>query len=318
MCDVSIIIPVYNSEFYIKRCLDSVANIKNAEIIVINDGSTDNTLEILKGYKNIKIINNENYGVSHSRNCGIKEATGKYIMFVDSDDYLNTDMNIYDLKTMNFDIIYFNKNLTNIKSKESLYEYVCGLKHPIIAGPYCKLFKREFIQENQIFFDENIVNGEDMLFNINCLNKVKKFKIIDKNIYMYRQVIGTATKKFDKKIIESDLNFHMVLKKLLNESELRDDEKNKIITYSILNGIITLTDRMSYINDYKEFKVNILCIENEPYCLLHKINLLNSSINGKLKIILFLLKLKFYRFVYLLFRKKHSKYVNDEEKFIEI
>ena len=96
MCDVSIIIPVYNSEFYIKRCLDSVANIKNAEIIVINDGSTDNTLEILKGYKNIKIINNENYGVSHSRNCGIKEATGKYIMFVDSDDYLNTDMNIYD------------------------------------------------------------------------------------------------------------------------------------------------------------------------------------------------------------------------------
>lgn len=318
MKKLSIIIPTYNAENYIKKCLDSVINKNSVEIVIINDGSTDNTLEILKEYKNIKIINNTHYGVSHSRNCGIKEASGKYIMFVDSDDYLNFNIDNYDFKNLNYDIIYFNKDFTNIKSKEELYKYICGLKNPVIAGPYCKLIKTDFIKRNKIFFNENIINGEDMLFNINCINKAKNFKIINENIYMYRQAIGTATKKFDSKIIKSDYIFQMLLKEYLEESNLANDEKNKIIIYSILNGIITLVDRMSYINEYRDFKSNMMFIKNEPYHLLDKINLLSVPVNSKIKIILFMLKFRFYKLVYLLFRKKHKKYSKVKEVFIEI
>ena len=95
MKEISIIIPIYNGEKFIKKCLDSIlANYnKNYEVIIINDGSTDGTREILNNYKeeNIKIINNNNNGVSFSRNLGIKLATGKYIMFVDIDDYLSSN-----------------------------------------------------------------------------------------------------------------------------------------------------------------------------------------------------------------------------------
>lgn len=315
---LSIIIPAYNAENYIEKCLNSIEDKDSIEIIVINDGSTDKTMEILNKYKNIKIINNTNHGVSYSRNSGLKVASGKYIMFVDSDDYLNFYVDKYDLDNLEYDIIYFNKFLTNINLKESLYEYICGLKKPIIAGPCCKLIKLSFVKKNKIFFNENIINGEDMLFNIECINKAKNFKIINENIYMYRQVVGTATKKFDDRIIKSDYNFQILLKKHLDESNLSDVEKNKIITYSILNGIITLFDRISYVNDYSEFRNKILFIKSEPYCLLNKTNLMKEPINNKSKIILILIKFKLYKLIYLLFRNKHKKYINNKEIFIEI
>ena len=290
MKELSIIIPAYNVEKYIRKCLDSVINIPNTEIIVINDGSTDNTLDIIKEYNDIKIINNANHGVSYSRNYGIKESSGKYIMFVDSDDYIDFDINKYNLNDFNYDIVYFNRDLINITNKEDLYDYICGLKTPVIAGPYCKLIKADFVKENKIFFNENIINGEDMLFNIKCINKAKTFKIVNNSIYRYRQVIGSVTKTFNKKIIRSDLNFHGLLKEYLDESNLSNDNKNKIILYSILNGIMTLIDRMSYIDNYKDFKKNLEFLDKEPYSELKKINVLKAPVKKKKKIILFLVK----------------------------
>ena len=102
---VSIIIPCYNSKKYIERCLNSILKdkLKEKEIILINDGSTDNTLEIIEEYskknKDIKIINQKNKGQSISRNNGLKEAKGKYIAFVDSDDWVEKD---YFYKLYNF------------------------------------------------------------------------------------------------------------------------------------------------------------------------------------------------------------------------
>ena len=89
--DVSIIIPIYNASKYLKRCLDSVINQTKTEleIILINDGSTDNSEEIIKGYKDkrIRYFKNKNQGIGKTRNFGITKATGKYIMFLDSDDF---------------------------------------------------------------------------------------------------------------------------------------------------------------------------------------------------------------------------------------
>ena len=96
--EVSIIVPVYNVEEYLERCLESIINqtFKNIEVIALNNGSTDNSLNILLKYaekdKRIKVIDNYNLGVSEARNNGIREANGKYIVFVDSDDWLDKDM----------------------------------------------------------------------------------------------------------------------------------------------------------------------------------------------------------------------------------
>ena len=93
--DISIIVPIYNSEKYLKKCIDSIINQtkKELEIILINDGSTDNSEKIIKEYKDkrIKYIKNTNQGIGTTRNQGIKEATGKYLMFIDSDDYIENN-----------------------------------------------------------------------------------------------------------------------------------------------------------------------------------------------------------------------------------
>ena len=96
--EVSIVVPIYNVEKYLRRCLDSLVNqtFRDIEVIALNNGSTDNSLSILNGYANrdkrIKVIDNNNLGVSEARNIGIREAKGKYIVFVDSDDWINVDM----------------------------------------------------------------------------------------------------------------------------------------------------------------------------------------------------------------------------------
>ena len=96
MKKLSIIIPCYNTEKYINKCLDSVLNstLKDIEVIIINDGSKDSTLDIIKSYKDkrIIIIDKENDGVAMARNDGIKKATGEYITFIDSDDYIEPTM----------------------------------------------------------------------------------------------------------------------------------------------------------------------------------------------------------------------------------
>ena len=95
MTDISVIIPVYNGEKYIRKCLDSVINQtkKEIEIVVVNDGSTDNTESIIKEYKDkrIKYFKNTNHGIGYSRNFGVSKSSGKYIMFLDSDDYIDKD-----------------------------------------------------------------------------------------------------------------------------------------------------------------------------------------------------------------------------------
>ena len=128
MKDISIIIPIYNAEKYINKCLDSILKQtkKELEIILINDGSTDNTEKIIKTYqdKRIKYFKNDNHGIGYSRNFGINQSTSKYIMFLDSDDYLETtacEELFNKAEKDNLDIVIsdfykvFNNNIEEIK-----------------------------------------------------------------------------------------------------------------------------------------------------------------------------------------------------------
>lgn len=201
---ISVIIPVYNVEKYIGQCLDSIVNqtYKNLEIIIVNDGSNDNSLEIINRYsqndRRIKIINLENKGVSFARNIGIKNSEGNYISFVDSDDYLN--LNTYEKLAENLDgedLIIFNygrfENSTGeiIKEKyvsddemQELPEEKRYLYSKINHSCWNKLYKTEYLKRNKFKFFEILY--EDVFFNLEVIYSTNNIKILNESFYNYR------------------------------------------------------------------------------------------------------------------------------------
>ena len=210
---VSIIVPVYNVELYLEECLCSIINqtFYDIEIILINDGSTDRSLEIMEFFalkdKRIQLISQQNRGVSEARNTGIRAASGEYILFVDSDDIIltNTIEILYnkiihtgsDLLLGN--VLYYypdgsktlvskrNKvlsNLTCIPSETFFTKYMTG--NDFILLVYLFFCKRKLIIENKLFFKKGIIH-EDGLWCIQVLLNANHISVIDYNYYIYRQ-----------------------------------------------------------------------------------------------------------------------------------
>lgn len=229
---LSIIVPIYNVEKYIGECIESIINQKdiNFELILINDGSTDNSLEICKKYKkkyqNIVLINQENKGVSYTRNHGIDIAKGKYIMFVDSDDLLYNKCNLAKIKknieNLNLDIIMYNMiymyEYDNRKKFDFLPNYPkintdniidALLNSNKLSISSCdKLVKRDFIISNNIYFDKKKKNLEDADWSLNLYLHTSKIKYINEYVYIYRkQREGSATTKHNANIVEQQVSF---------------------------------------------------------------------------------------------------------------
>lgn len=177
-------IPMYNSEKYIGSLLDCFQKSKmfNYEILIINDGSTDNSVSKCLEKKNlpIRIINQKNSGVSASRNKIIKEAKGDYIAFIDSDDlifFAEYECALMKLIKEDSDFLIPSKNmkLTELIEKE------------VINSPI-KIYKAQLLKENEILFDKEISIGEDLLFNLNCYNNSISISFYDNEIYNYRKI----------------------------------------------------------------------------------------------------------------------------------
>ncbi len=306
---LSIIIPLYNCEKFVKECLDSIfneaTNKDNFEVILINDGSTDRTKDIISNYSikssNIKIINQENHGVSYSRNCGIKKATGKYLMFVDGDDVLEKfwykNIKKY-LENSKYDIIYFSKNGEYIK-KEKMLSYIIGYndKNICLAGPYSKIFKREMILKNDIKFYEELINGEDMLFNIRAFLASKSIKIDSGSFYKYRIYSGSATKKFDSNIFYSDIKFYEYLNVILTTQMVEEKTIKNIRDYCLANAVMNISGRVCYISSYKLAKKYFNKLNNNPYLEIKK-NGYKLVNNKKIRLILLLYKKNMFFFIY--------------------
>ena len=197
---ISIIIPVYNVEDYIDKCLNSVINqtLKDIEIIVIDDETPDNSMDIVKRYakedSRIKILKEKNKGQAGARNYGIKESKGEYLMFVDSDDYIADDMceKLYDKAiSENADIVYSNflevddeGNPTleseNIIRNDAKKNYVVTQ-----FGPCCKIIKTSVIKDNNLYFPENIRAYEDIAVVSSWMLHANNVTFIDKSFYYY-------------------------------------------------------------------------------------------------------------------------------------
>jgi glycosyltransferase involved in cell wall biosynthesis len=187
---ISIIIPVYNAQGSISKCLDSVLNndyIVDFEIIAVNDGSVDDSWQILQNYQKkypekIKIFNQENQGVAKTRNAGIGYSKFEYIMFVDCDDWIDFDYLqkfVDEIEIRKLDIVIggykrvTNDNiLFNVELKNTPWS-----KYMTMA-PWAKIYRKEFLLENKLeFLDNNI--GEDVYFNLVAINLTDKVSIID-------------------------------------------------------------------------------------------------------------------------------------------
>ena len=189
MADISIIVPVYNAEKYLEKCLDSLKKQTKKEIewIIINDGSTDHSEEIIKKVKDkrLKYFKNKNQGIGKTRNFGIEKATGEYIMFLDSDDTLAKDAveKMYEkVKNEDLDVAicdfykeYDNGQIEEIRTPD--FESASLKENPDIITeylcPWAKIYRRSLIEKNKIRFPENL-KYEDAPFVIKSLVCAKK------------------------------------------------------------------------------------------------------------------------------------------------
>ncbi|MBO5345139.1 MAG: glycosyltransferase [Clostridia bacterium] len=208
---VSILIPVYNVEEYLEECLESLVNqtLKDIEIVCVNDGSTDSSLEILKKYEKkddrIVIVNKKNGGLPSARNAGLKVAKGKYVGFVDSDDFVALDMFEKMSKQAMKDgsdivvcggVPYPNENdapewLRKILSPKDIV-YKNGSLKALFDEPgaqpflWRNLVKRELIEKNKLFLEESIILGEDVAFQFKIFSYAKAVSFMSNKFYYYR------------------------------------------------------------------------------------------------------------------------------------
>ena len=239
---LSIIIPVYNSEKYISQCLDSLTSqtFKDTEIICINDGSKDGSLNILNEYakkdSRIRVIDQTNHGVSATRNNGIRAARGKYITFVDSDDWLDeyAYSSCMDIVLKEKPEVLFFGYRTDASAKASPYIDESSIKfhsrndiktaydetNPTV---WDKIFDRQFIMRNGLLFKEDITLAEDHIFNLMAFANADKIIGVPNKFYYYREdnpgsivhVINSEKKLGDKIKVNKylisyfkDLNIH--------------------------------------------------------------------------------------------------------------
>ncbi|MBR6033919.1 MAG: glycosyltransferase family 2 protein [Clostridia bacterium] len=266
---VSIVIPVYNGEKYLKQCIESLVNqtYQNIEIILVNDGSKDNTQKIIQEYaekdNRIIAISQENQGQLKTRKNGIARATGEYLTFVDADDWVDTNMiktAIYENENYNADIIRFtyidehieeNRSVTIkpiydsalIVRKEEFKEklYPCFLKTHQLNSMWGQLIRKELVTDFE--FDSSIRIGEDLLFNIITYTNAESILFIPNAFYHYRcnseGITNSRTVKQVQDRIRDVVNVYSVFYDYAKKWDVATEKNIETIT----NRILSETDK---------------------------------------------------------------------------
>ena len=311
MKKISVIVPVYNVEKYLDKCLTSLIKqtYKNFEIIVINDGSIDNSLAICNKYANkydnVKVYDYKNAGVAHARNVGIKKATGDYLLFVDSDDYIDEKLleNINEfLKKNDCDIVCFDmyKVVNNVNTyyhtsnslvKDNIKRYIIG-----DSGPCNKLIKKKLF--NNLKFMEKIYYEDLATMPILALY-TNKIEFLEEPLYYYVQRDNSIMhqKKFSEKLLD-------IFTSLDNVYEVYDGNYKDEIEYLYITHLLrSASMRFLEYDDTKEYlkEINDIIRTRFPNWKKNKYLKLSSF---KLKIICYLAYNKKYRLLKILMKIK--------------
>ncbi|MBL3519175.1 iron-containing alcohol dehydrogenase [Arcobacter lanthieri] len=265
---ISVIVPVFNTEKYLKKCLNSIINqtFKNIEIIIIDDGSTDGSLEIIRKYQNqytnIRLFETKNIGSGAARNIGIRNSKADYITFIDSDDSVEVNMlqELYNEARYNNSDMVFSKYQKVYEYSDKLYEPLplTYTKHEILKNlitfnlpsfMWRILYNKELFFENNLFFIEKNIYNEDTYLLLRLVHKAKSISFVDKVFYYWLTREGSKTNSISEKHIE-DITF--VLKE--NLDYILDNNIEEISISDILFGIFkSLNFRVNNIQD----KINL-------------------------------------------------------------
>ncbi len=262
---ISVIVPVFNAEKYVNRCIDSILNqtYENLEVILVNDGSSDGSIKICEKWQKldsrVKLISQENAGVSAARNKGIETATGDYVSFVDNDDWLRPEMyknlvkqatkdnaDLTFCKFINVDTAYNRENINEINLTPE------NLKHPeffflknrkgnnlsgIIGCCNRILIKKDMLKK--LKFDESLKFGENIVFVLNLVKNAKKISVVDE--YLYNHFKDSSIKTYDEDYVENLNAYHKAVSKFFKTNNLDlnylldNDYIHKIIKSHIKN-----------------------------------------------------------------------------------
>lgn len=287
---LSIIIPVYNSKYYLRKCIESVTQqtFADFELLLINDGSTDGSEIICKEFlekdARIRLINQRNKGASSARNTGLREAKGEYIVFIDSDDFVSKDylQNFVEhhKSNVNVDLIIHGFSIQDVDRSMKVVQprsdgnvtinsgkVLKNIPFLCLSSPVSKFFKTAIIIENNLSFNEDIDIGEDLVFVMNYLSRTESVYFSAKSDYFYERRSGslsTSLKSVDDELLAEELIYDACVNTLkifgFGEREIEKlmlKELNKHgyrVIFSLYNKgkyIYTRKERLKFIKELK-------------------------------------------------------------------
>ena len=297
----SIIVPVYNVEKYLRKCLDSIKKqtFKDYEVIIVNDGTKDNSMEIAKEYP-YKIVNQKNQGLSVARNTGVKQATGEYLIFIDSDDYIEKDLlkkinnslkNNPDVVRYQIKEVYeneineqkFNEKYFNNKTGEEAFKLIS--KYHFVENAWCYAIKRKYYQKEKFTFKPGTIHEDFGLIPL-VIIKAKTVNSISYIGYNYLQrknsIMSDSNYQKTKKKVDDFYNHYKYLKDEIEKTNI----DAKIFKSFIANSLILKITELN-IKDYKLYKKKLK--EDNVYN-----DILSDNIPRKLKKIFLKISPKIY------------------------
>jgi glycosyltransferase involved in cell wall biosynthesis len=303
MSKVSIIVPVYNAGKKLHKCIQSILNqtFTDFELILVNDGSTDNSLDICSNYKSldkrINLINKKNEGSILTRKRGVEIAKSDYVMFVDADDWINKNMvkilynetvkenldvvvcNIFRVVGMGIflkhenDNRYFKEN--KVFNKKEIIDYLASAYlhgHPFPSSLCAKLYKKEILLNSGKYLDRIIFLGDDLFYNLEIFLKANRVKMINKPLYFYR--LGGFTSKYMPYLFDDMVNGYKIQKEVIEEYYLESKQQRyngisimllntfKTCLYNLFIYNFTKHEIIERINEYVQNESVIECLSN--------------------------------------------------------
>ena len=326
MIELSVIVPVYNSEKYLRECIESILNqtFKDLELILVNDGSKDSSPQICDFYKEkdkrIKVIHKENEGVSVARNTGMGHAQGKYLTFVDSDDYIEQQMyekmfkkiKKYDCDIVMCDCmkdfpdhseIYTHNIRKGFYTKEQLEEeyypqllITKDMQYPATISNCLFVFKKELCEKNKIKYEKGIRFSEDWFFGSYLMLKANSFYYMkNQAFYHYRINNDSVTHVF----VPDKWNDYCKLYKCMSNTFIKEkqydfsEQLNKVLLFLLYNTIGDIYRTQSLTYGQKNKKIKDILKSDIIRKLFRKIKIEKLLISKKLKIITYLYKYQF-------------------------
>ena len=284
---ITVIVPVYNIEKYLDRCVSSILNqtLKNLEVILVDDGSIDASPSLCDEYKKldnrIKVIHQQNLGVSAARNAGLKVARGKYVTFIDGDDWIENDtydsaisaaeLQCADIVQWNF--IFSDGKNKNLKNRQIKKDGILAITKKTILNPnsnsvWNKIFLKELIDENKMSFPIGITVGEDRYFSYCCMACAKKIYQLSACFYYYFiNPSSVMRSNYTMKKINDDIKSIVLTENFLKERNICNFDSSmqmtKIRVKNYCYGALASPDFNIWRNTFKELNLKSALVKDK-------------------------------------------------------